>query len=233
MSDSRQVDQVRAVVGLVLGEEDPGRLVEQADVVGAVAGGVEHGERPVAELDPVAVGEQPPRLGRRDVPAAARLDRRRRPLADPLLGPDQKPVGAVDLEQPLVAGPHPRGQLRVGLELPVGGVSLQPLRRRLVHRRGREQAVAADVVEMRVRVDDLDRAPRHRGDRGRDVGDPEPGVEQDRALRARDQPAEHVPGFGDQMQPRLHRGDLEPVVGRVHARDSDSLGRARPIFVRV
>jgi hypothetical protein len=74
-----------------------------------------------------------------------------------------------------------------------------------------KQLVAPDVIEVDVRVDDDRGRRRHRRDRGGDVGQTEAGIDQDAALRTRDQPAEDMTRLGHQMQSWFNLADLEPL----------------------
>jgi hypothetical protein len=64
-----EVDELGPVVRLVLREQDPRPLVEQADVVRSVARRMDRTELAAAEVDRVAVGEQAGRRRRLDAPA--------------------------------------------------------------------------------------------------------------------------------------------------------------------
>jgi hypothetical protein len=168
-----------------------------------VAGNLEDLEHPAAEVDPVSVGHAP---GLRPGP-----------------GPEPRRIRILWRALAEALRPHFSGESVVGESPGVrAGV-------RGVHGRDPiELRVAPHVIEVRVRVQDLDGKPRELLDHGTDGNETESGVEHQRALGPHDEIGDHLLeliGLGDREDAVGGPVDLEPAGGDVHARKG-RVGRA-------
>ena len=188
---------------------DPRDLVDQADVVGRVAWRVDDLHRAVPELDDVAIDQQLGRRRRVDAPVQL-VEPGARPRAHRLVGTDQELALAIELAQALPAV-HPGGQLAI----PVQVLLACPARSTPGRARACglvEKLVAADVIEWTCELTTVTGAAETDAIAASMSAIPRPVSSRTERSRAGNQPGVHVSGLGDDVQPGLHRRDMEPLA---------------------